>query len=403
MSQVHRIIPLLLMAVLLSPLAVHAAVLEGFYQVAIPAREDLDRNQALREATELMITRQAGSQALDNPAVQAAMQEPQPLMRRIAGTEAGGVQVDFEPAALRDLLTEAGLVVLGPNRPTVMLWALENGTFGPELLSQGSPWSEVLTEAARRRAVALSLPLADLEDRTLVDVEAIAQADGEILRRASERYDAGAVLALSIGEAAGEPVLEWSWWLNEQTDKGRIQAESKAAAADQLMLEVANRVVQQYGVTPSSAVESSQWQLIVEGIDNVGEFASLQRTLQQLGSARSPRVLSIKGDQVTLALDFPGDEAQLERLLALDQRLRRIPEPERPVQAQPATEAEDLPAAGTAADMLEGTPSETAVPDTEQADRGADDTALETLEPMAGETAPPVPQPAANIMYFRWR
>lgn len=395
MYQARRTIHWLFMAVLLVPLTLHAAVLEGFYQVAVPATEGQDRSQALREAAQLMVTRQAGSDALGNDAVQAAMQDPRPLMSRIAGTEAGGVQVEFEPAALRDLLTEAGLSVLGPNRPAVMLWAVENKVLGPELLSQGGEWSEALSEAARARAVALSLPLADLEDRTLVDVKAIEQADEQTLKQASQRYDASAVLALTISETTDESVLEWAWWLNEQSESGRITAESRAAAADQLMLEIADLVVEQYGVTPSTSVESSQWQIVVDGVDSVGEFAGLQRTLQQLGSKRAPRVLSVKGGEVRLALDFPGSEEQLERLLALDQRMRRMPAPE----PELALFSQSGPDSDT------GAVDEPTGPGIDGAAANDADTlpepAMEPSEQMVEELA--APEPTANIMYFRLR
>lgn len=397
MSQVHRITHLLLMAVLLAPLAVHGAVLEGFYRVVTPIGEDQDRDQALRQAAELMVVRQAGSQALDNDAVQAALQDPRALMRRIAGSEAGSVQVDFEPAVLRELLTGAGLPVLGPNRPAVMLWAVENGTFGPELLGQGSEWTEVLNGAASRRAVALSLPLADLEDRTLVDVGTIEEADEQTLRRASERYDASAVLALSIGDAAGEQVLEWNWWLNEQTDGGRISAETRLAAADQLMLRVADLVVAQYGVMPSSTAQTSRWQIVVKGVDTVGEFAGLQRTLQQLGTTQAPRVLSVQGDEVSLVLQFPGSAAQLERLLALDQRLRRLPDPEPEV--APVIETAELPmddSAATTPSSPDGEASAEA-PDALAAPADQADEAPEELQASEQDAA------SVNVMYFRWR
>lgn len=398
MYQLRKNVVLLLLVLVLTPVTLlHAAVLEGFYRVEIPPREEQDRSMALREAFELMVVRQAGSGAVDHEAVLAAMQDPRNFMRRIAGMEAGGVQVEFEPASLRDLFADAGLPVLGPNRPTVMLWAVEDAGIGIELLGQGSNWVEVLNDAAQNRAVALSLPLADLQDRALVDAQSIKKGDGQTLRQASERYDAKAVLALSIDEGAQGPVLAWHWWLNEQSESGRISADSKAAAADQLMLLVADRVFGQYAVAPASADEVSSWEVIVEGIDNLDKFAALQRTFQQVGSKQVPSVLSIRGDQVRFALDFPGTEAQLERLLALDQRLRRMPAPEPEVAPVP----EPLPQ--PRADGV--------------ADEGADDQSgtvgVESGMPVASEGAaigepqrePELSDPelAPNRMFFRWR
>lgn len=401
MYQLRRKISLLLLASLLLPAALHAAVLDNFYRVEIPAAQEQSRDQALREAFELMLARQAGSEAVGSDKLESALQDPTAYMRRIAGTEDGGVRVEFEPASLRNLLVEAGLPMLGPNRPTVMLWAVENGVVGGELLSQGSEWASALSSAAQRRAVALSLPLADLEDRSLVDVQAVEQADAAILKKASERYDASAVLALTIGGEPGEPILNWHWWLNDQADSGRITADSQAAAADQLMFAVAGRVFDQYAVAPSNTTQASSWEVVVEGIDSVDKFAGLQRTLQQLGSKQVPRVLDVSGDQVRLALDFSGTESQLERLLALDQRLRRMPAPEPAPQplpeAQPEQATDDSPAGQVDRSLEDGVAAagEVDLGETAEADMEV------SAEP---EIAPqPEPETTQNIMYFRWR
>jgi hypothetical protein len=327
MYQLCRKINLLLLAVLLMPNALQAAVLENFYRIDMAGAPDQTRDQAMSAAFELMLVRQAGSAGAESQALETARQDPKAFMRRIAGAEAGGVRIEFESATLRGLLTDAGLPMLGPNRPTVMLWAVEKGVLGTDHLSQGSDWVTILNDAASRRAVALSLPLVDLEDRSLVAVENVSQANEQVLKQASKRYDASAVLALTIEGDADAPVLNWHWWLNDQMDSGRITAQSPAAVADQLMLAVADRVFEQYAVAPAASAEGSDWEVVVDGIDSVDEFAGLQRTLQQLGSKNPPQVLSVDGDQVRLALDFSGTEVQLERLLALDQRMRRMPAP----------------------------------------------------------------------------
>ncbi len=401
MYQVRRKISLLLLVVLLLPAGLPAAVLEDFYRVEIPAAQEQSRDQALREALALMLMRQVGSEAAGSQALESAMRDPKAYMRRIAGTDAGGVKVEFEPALLRSLLAQAGLPMLGPNRPTVMLWAVENGPLGAELLSQSGVWSTVLGDAAQRRAVALSLPMADLEDRALVEVKSIEQANAKTLEQASKRYGANAVLALTIGEQSGKPVLDWTWWLNDQSDSGRITADSEAAAADELMLAVSDRVVSQYAVAPSSTAQVSSWEVVVDGIDSVEEFAGLQRTMQQLGSNQMLHVLSVNGDQVRLAVDFPGTEPQLARLLALDQRLRRIPAPEPERLPELPSEASPGALAGQAASDLDEGMADTTETASSEADTA--DPVAEIAVPLAPEAASLKPEPPRNIMFFRWR
>ncbi|WVM88051.1 hypothetical protein UMZ34_17135 [Halopseudomonas pachastrellae] len=89
------------------------------------------------------------------------------------------------------------------------------------------------------------------------------------------------------------------------------------------MRALALEVHSQYAVGAQAGGSAAGWTLQISGINSVGAFADLQRSLQQLSSQHQPSLVSISGDQVVFAIDFPGDQGQLERMLMLDQRLIR--------------------------------------------------------------------------------
>ncbi|WP_339650937.1 DUF2066 domain-containing protein [Halopseudomonas pelagia] len=371
---------LLLLALLLPAAVAQAAVVQGFYRVELPVAEGQARDEVMREALEVMLTRLGGADALSQRGrFDQALADPRSLMQRIGSVEDGGIEVEFEPAQLRELMSAARQSMLGPTRPGVMLWAVEQGALGDEFLASSSSWADTLNQAARHRAVALSFPLSDLQDRAAVNEEAIVSADQATLVKATERYEATAALALHITEQSAGWKLDWNLWLDGEGGKGSISAETREQAADELMLRVANQVFSQYAVPAASADGLNNWVIVVDNVEGLDAFAGLQRILQQLGSQVAPQLLAINGSQVRLKFDFSGSEAQLERLLALDQRLIRSqpPAPE-PVVAAASPAALDEPLV-LEPGITEGPAPEMPAP----------------VEPVA--------EPAANTLYFRWR
>lgn len=326
-----------------------AAVLEDLYRVEVVGDADTSREQLQRKATEVMLTRLAGAELdMSAPAIERAMQDPRQLMRRVGSrSESGQMQLEFEPGLLRDLLAEAELPLLGRNRPGVLLWAVVSGPMGDELLAPGSDWAEALRQAAHYRGVALLLPLGDLEDRVALSEADIRRGEAEALIAASERYAAEGLLAVTLDPADDDWQLSWQFWLDDSHQQQRQGAATQAEQADQLMLAVANGVHARYAVVPASreSGESQEWRLVVRGVEGLQTYASLQRSLAQLGAQSSLQLLGIADDTLTLALAFAGEREQLLRLLSLDQRLYPASAPESPAEPVSAGDLE-LPADG---------------------------------------------------------
>lgn len=398
MRFMQRIRLLLWCVAALAPLSLNAAVLDDLYRVEVIQAEDQSRDDALRAATQVMLQRLVGDdKALRSGPLAGALKNPQDVMRRI-GSADGKVRVEFEPEALNALVRDAGVPTLGRNRPGILLWAVEAGELGDRTLSPASPLAQTLKAAADHRGVALSFPLGDLQDMTQVDEQKIRQASRDELLAASERYPAEGTLALTVAGQAEQAELEWTLWLNDQSASGRASG-SAEAAADELMVALAKAVFAQYATAAGTAQSASGWQLHVEGINSVADYSNLLRSVNQLGS-QAPRLIAIEGDKVQLQVNFPGNEAQLERLINLDMRLQRIPEPVAEPEP-PADDLLDMPAeAAGPSELIDGA-------DTVLEEGGMSGTELNTEtpaaepEPVAAPTAPAAP--ALPALYFRWR
>ncbi len=371
---------LLLSCVLLAPLHASAAVLDGLYRIDQPQREGENRDEALREATRVMLQRIAGEDVdLSRGPLAEALKDPRNLMRRIGGADGGRVDVEFEPAALRDLLASARVPMLGRIRPDVVIWGVEAQTLGDEIIGQAGVLADQLRSAAAHRGVALTFPLGDLEDRSLISEAEIRSRDREALTGASERYAAEGTLALTVDTQGEQLRLQWAFWLNEREHTGQSVEADPAVAADALMRSVAGAVFEQYAVPVVSSEELNSWELVVQDVNSVEDYAHLQRLLQQLGAQSAPELLSVAGGRVRVRVAYPGDEAQLERMLSLGQRLVRIPAPA--PAPEPAPVLETVPV-----DALE---------------LGESEMPIEPLEPVAVPVAEP--EQDSDRLYYRWR
>lgn len=407
MPVMRRVLSVLALPAVLASTPVLAAAVEGFYRVEIPQTEDVERDQVIREGARVMFERLAGDEVdLTSGAIGQAMQDPRSLMRRIANTDQGTVAMEFEPALLRDVLASAGSPMLGRNRPGVLVWAVEAQALGDELVAQGSDWAETLRRAAQYRGVPVSFPLGDLEDRGRVSETNIRKAEGDALAAASERYAPEGVLAIGANADDEQATLSWSFWLNQREYAGKVEGADPQAAADQLMQGVASAIFEQYAIPAVSDSEQYRWTIVVNEVQTLDEFAGVQRMIQQLGARSAPQLLSVAGDQVTFELAFPGDEAQLERMLGLDHRMQRSSAPP-PPPVLPAAPSATMTGPGASASAEPGV-SPGVVDQPAGAEQPADGSAVVSTAGGEGSSEPAqlpatVTQPAPNTLYYRWQ
>jgi Uncharacterized protein conserved in bacteria (DUF2066) len=115
------------------------------------------------------------------------------------------LNVTYDPAAVRDLLREAGVPFAETLSEPVLLLPLFETPEGLRLWQEGNPWWDAWSQAMDRESLLrLRLPLGDLEDEQAIaqDLEDLDGSGGAYapagqrppLRRIAERYDAEGVI-----------------------------------------------------------------------------------------------------------------------------------------------------------------------------------------------------------------
>ncbi|PWB32851.1 DUF2066 domain-containing protein [Pseudomonas sp. SDI] len=317
--------------------SVQAETLTGLYQVREPANGQSAevRSEALNKALDTLVLRLTGDpKALQNPGLAALRKDPQQIISQF-GFEAGPPEtllVEFDPGSTERALRQAGLALWGSNRPSILVWWLNDSPEGASLVGDGQSSAEPLRRAAQHRGLPLRLPLGDLQEQLVATAKNLEGSDPAPLREAAERYAANALLTVHATEAEGKWQGNWRLWLGDQHEQGKVEGADQAALADALMLALSTRLAPRFATKPGA---SGDQLLQVQGM-TLERYAELCRVLEPFGA----RLQAVDGD--TLEYKVSGSAEQLRAQLSLS-KLQELPA--EALQTAPAPTAAAAPGA----------------------------------------------------------
>jgi hypothetical protein len=326
---------LLLLAALAVP-QLRAELVAGLETVELPLpdRSSAALNAARREGLAVVVLRLTGqAAALESAAVTRALANAQRYTLRYSYRDDGGrlgVQLDYDGAALRVLLREAGLPLWTANRPAVLTWlVVSDGDQRQFATTETLPEAIAALQADfRRRAVPLRLPLYDLSDRAALPLGLAWRQDSAALVGASARYGEVAVLAgrvarLSDGRWLGDwRFLQDGAWQQQSVSAPGLEAFT-AAGADLAARSLSAR----YAVTADSEGDL-RLRVAVSGVRSFEDFRRVRALLEALEPVESVLPERVEAGRLLLRLESAAQEDQLARIIELDARfLRRPPAP----------------------------------------------------------------------------
>ena len=166
-----------------------------------------------------------------------------------------------------------------------------------------------MRRAAQHRGLPLRLPLADLSEQLVGTAENLEGSNPAPLKEASERYGADALLAVHAHEDSGQWQAKWRLWIGDQQEQGSAAGADQAALADDVMLQVSQRLAPRYAVKPGVSTDQL---LEVQGM-TLERYAQLSRLLEPFGG----QLVSVDGNRIVYQVN--GSAEQLRSQLALAQ------------------------------------------------------------------------------------
>jgi len=325
----HSIVKRLLLCAALVPLhAVAVDAVPWLYEVSVPvaSQAPADRRSASGDALLIMLSRATGlAHVPRTEPVTEALGSPERFYNTFsyATDDEGALHlvVQFDPAAVLDLLKRAGLPIWRSARERVVAWlVLEDGgerSLGSADTADGL--ADVLQERARARGVDLVVPLLDLEDRLDVTPAAVWGRLSQVLEPASERYGADVLLVgrLSLGPS-GTWTGEWEYWLGSQVVSQEYDSEAPEQQAEQIVDQLADELAAKSAVL---GTQSGRLTLAVSGIKSAAEYGELLDYLDGLEFIDSVRLTELKGNRLLLDVVTRAGPDQLLELFEADHRL----------------------------------------------------------------------------------
>ena len=331
MRLIYRLIVLCL--ALGAALPSQAEQLRGLYQVreAVSGQQAEERAAALQRAFDILLLRLTGdAKVAKRQEVAALREDPQQLISKY-GYEGEHIVVDFDPGTTERSLRRAGVSLWGSNRPTLLVWWLNERVEGTQLLGDGQDGAAPLRAAAQHRGLPVRLPLADLSEQLLATPDAFGANSRQTLGDASERYDADVLLAVHAREADSAWQGDWKVWLDDEARDGKAKADSLEGLADAVLLAVSQYLAPRYVVAPGAASDIT---LEIIGAD-VARFAELDRLLEPFGGS----LLRVESDRLVYRVNASPEQLRAQLSLA---RLQEVPEDEPPLDAsQPMVDPGD--------------------------------------------------------------
>lgn len=375
-----RLSKLFVVASCLSALSLssHAETLNTLYQVheTVTSQTPEERNQTLQKALDTLVLKLTGDdKSLQNAGLAAIRKDPQQIISQY-GYDAGPPQnlvVDFDPVSTDRALRAAGLSLWGSNRPSILVWWVNDATDGSSLVGDAQASAAPLRMAGQHRGLPLRLPLADLSEQLVATGDALEKGKVDVLRPISERYSADAILAVHAHQEGGQWQAKWRLWLGDKAEQGTATGADATALADALMLTVSQRLATRFVAKPGAP--STGLTLQVQGV-TFEHYAALGHLLEPFGA----KLQSMDGQTVTYQVN--GNAEQLRAQLKLA-HLQEV-----------APDAPAASAAPVAAPAPSATPGSTTPP-------GAPSTTSGT--PATSATAPANQPPVdPNMLRFRW-
>jgi uncharacterized protein len=256
------------------------------YSVTVPVTDtsDVQRNDAFASALSQVLARVAGGQDLrGKPGYDDALKNAPALVLHFQYARAAtgmNLAVDFEPGAVRHLVTQLGVADNVGGRPPVLL--MVRGSDG-QLLDKAALASLAGAAAARGYDVAYVDP-ANAPDPAKVDA-----ADPDTLAAINQQYHTGLVLLGTMHNGSAD------WTL---VSGGKAQHwNDKATTEDTLMANAGNgmidRIGKQLNVIGSTVNDERLW---VSGLGNAMDYAGVLNLLRSDPSVRSVATLGADND-----------------------------------------------------------------------------------------------------------
>lgn len=306
-------------------------------QIEVTSRSVSERNRALKEALEQVIVKNSGSSdALSNPVVAVQLANPDTFLTQYGYLEDNGKLLwrgQFDLRRIINLLRQAHLPVWSQQRPLVLFWLSVADQYGERKILNDAADSNLwhaFTDDAQAKGLPIIFPLMDLDDLMGVTEADVRGNFPATVKQSSTRYHTDYfVLANLWQNGTGSYSYRLALYpIEDESNLWQPLFETQQTFPTQMHC-VTSMVssLTQYFVSKYAVADKGTEQLVqltFWGINSQEKLVDLERYMEHLSLAKSAVIAQIQGNKVTFNVELFGSQADLQRQLRLDSRIKPV-------------------------------------------------------------------------------
>lgn len=309
------------------------------FSAAVPLQDDSPeaRRQAMGEALYEVLVKASGSRlSRKKPELAKMLERAEDHVQEFRyltrpPEEEGGeprklLWARFDRNAVSRMLRDLGVALWEGGRPELMLW-LAVDQQGKRRLADPEKDAEMLEAAraaAERRGLTLVLPLMDLQDRNTLSAPDLWVGDLQAIGEASARYGQAVPLAVRLRQQGSKWEARWLMLLPDGEQEFRSGGGSLESVLDAGIAKAVGLLAGKY--VPSAAGDSQVVRLRFLDVQDLAQYAQLQRLLRSLDVVSSARLLEAQQDRLLFEVGVSGGIDVLENQLSLQAELSPVVE-----------------------------------------------------------------------------
>jgi len=342
------LLALLVTAVAASPAARAAEDAEAaFWRVSVPVADQSRavRRDAEREAFGRLLVRVTGrASVLSTPTLRAALRAPERYYTA-SGYERRDVRarrddpedrpwlfaMEFDAAAVTELLASEGIPVWTTRRPEFVIWVLAEDAQGQRrLVGAEETIGAALLERAEQRGLEVFLPSLDLTDLATFPMADAWAGFGDAIERASRRYGSENAVTLRLyPDPLGRWLADWNGEIAGEVVAGALEVADPEAGALAALDALADALAERFAISVDATGGARSLWLQVDRVDAVDAYAGLMRYLEGTNGVVDVQLVQMQGSSLLLRVDLTDTTDRLLDLLRLEGRLRPAEAPDR--------------------------------------------------------------------------
>jgi uncharacterized protein len=238
------------------------------------------------------------------------------------------LKVQFEGDALLNHIRELGLPVWGALRPSIIAWVVMQENGERHLVNSDYPaLSASLNRESERAGLPVYLPVGDLQDLSSVDLNELWGLFPSSVQAASERYPSDFKLLGRVYQAEEGLELKWTLLTGGSAKTGGAKSVDYPSLWRQMTAGVAKELAQQFAVVSDPMADAQELRILVSGVEQFLDYASLVEHLESLSSVEEVSVQQIYQDKVGLGIGLRGSRANFEQQVSLAGKLQMVVPP----------------------------------------------------------------------------